>query len=198
MTSGDRSAAAARAAADDDTGAARSSGPGPAAGITGITPCLWFDGQAEAAAALYADVLPGCTIASVLRAPTDTPAAAAGAVLAVTLALAGRSILLLNGAGSVRFTMATSLQLECAGQAEVDRVWAALAADGGEQSRCGWLRDRFGAWWQVLPAGMTDWTAGPDPAGAARAVEALMEMDRIDLAALRAAYIGHAPAASRG
>jgi len=174
-------------AGDDPTGSGRAP-----AGITALRPCLWYDGQAEAAADLYAATIPGCTIASVIRAPVETPAAQTGAVIAVTLAVAGRQILLLNGAGSVRFTPAMSIQLDCAGQAEVDAIWAALAADGGEHSRCGWLRDRFGVWWQILPDGMADWTAGPDPAGAARAMAALMRMDRIDLAALRSAYRGEA------
>ena len=162
----------------------------PAAGITGVRPCLWFDGHAEAAAAFYAAVLPDCRVETVVHAPTETPAAPTGAVIAITISIAGRELMLLNGAGSVRFTPAVSVQLECAGQAEVDALWAALAADGGEHSQCGWLRDRFGVWWQILPDGMTDWTAGPDPAGAARAMAALLRMDRIDLAVLRSAYRG--------
>jgi predicted 3-demethylubiquinone-9 3-methyltransferase (glyoxalase superfamily) len=155
-----------------------------------ITPCLWFDGQAEEAAAFYASVFPDSRVVSVTRSPADDPSTHAGDVLMVSFTVAGQPFTGLNGGPRFAFTEAISFQIDCADQAEVDRYWEALVEGGGEHSQCGWLKDRFGVSWQVVPRQLGDYLAGPDAEGSRRAMEAMLRMQRLDLEELRRAYEG--------
>jgi predicted 3-demethylubiquinone-9 3-methyltransferase (glyoxalase superfamily) len=155
-----------------------------------ITPCLWFDGVAEEAANFYVSLLPDSHVDKVLRAPADTPSAPAGAVLLVEFTLAGEPFLGLNGGPQFPFTEAVSFSIECEDQAEVDRLWEALTADGGKPVACGWLKDRYGLPWQIVPKAMGRLIGGDDPAGSKRAFEAMMDMVKLDIAELERAYRG--------
>jgi predicted 3-demethylubiquinone-9 3-methyltransferase (glyoxalase superfamily) len=155
-----------------------------------ITPCLWFDGQAEAAAEFYTSIFPDSRIDSVSRSPADNPSTRAGEVLLVTFTLSGTKFTGLNGGPQFPFTEAVSFQIDCADQAEVDRYWDALVAGGGSHGQCGWLKDRFGLSWQVVPIEMGNYLGGPDAEGAARAMQAMLEMQKLDVAKLREAYEG--------
>jgi predicted 3-demethylubiquinone-9 3-methyltransferase (glyoxalase superfamily) len=155
-----------------------------------IAPCLWFDGTAEEAAKLYTSLFPDSRIVSVNRSPADNPSTPEGAVLTVDFTLAGQTFIALNGGPDFRFTEAISLSIDCEDQAEVDRYWNALIADGGEPSQCGWLKDRFGLSWQVVPKQLPEMLGGPDHEGAKRAMEAMLQMSKLDVAKLREAYEG--------
>ncbi len=155
-----------------------------------ITPNLWFDGNAEEAAAFYASIFPGGAVTSVLRAPGDNPSTREGAVLLASFSICGMPFTGLNGGPQFRFTEAVSFEIGCADQAEADYYWEALVAGGGEHSMCGWLKDRYGLSWQVVPKQAGDYLGGPDPDGARRAMEAMLTMTRLDVDALRAAYEG--------
>ncbi|OUM39442.1 VOC family protein [Arthrobacter sedimenti] len=150
-----------------------------------ITPCLWFDGQAEEAAQLYTSVVRNSRIVDVSRAGQgpDDPA------LTVSFDLDGQPFVALNGGPEFSFTEAVSFQIACADQAEVDHYWSALT-EGGEESRCGWLKDRFGLSWQIVPTVLPGLIGGEDAAGARRALEAMLGMRKLDIAALEAAYRG--------
>ncbi len=151
-----------------------------------ITPFLWFDAQAEQAAALYVSLFPGSKIDRVTRAPVDTPSGPAGAVLTVEFTLSGTRFIGLNGGPGFPFTEAVSFQIECADQAEVDRLWRALSDDGAE-SQCGWLKDRWGVSWQVVPTRLHQLFNDPDPGRARRAAQAMLKMKKIDIAELERA-----------
>ena len=155
-----------------------------------ITPCLWFNGDAEAAATFYTSLLPDSRIDRVYRSPTDWPDGKAGSVLTVEFTLAGQSYLGLNGGPQFPFTEAVSLQIHCQDQAEVDRLWKAILENGGQETACGWIKDRWGLSWQIVPVRLTELMHDPDPARARRAMEAMMEMVKIDIAKLEAAYEG--------
>jgi predicted 3-demethylubiquinone-9 3-methyltransferase (glyoxalase superfamily) len=157
-----------------------------------ISPCLWFDGKAEEAAEFYTSLLPDSHIDQVDRAPGDNPSTPQGAVLTVAFTLGGRSFIGLNGGPDFTFNEAISLSIDCADQAEVDRYWDALIADGGEPSACGWLKDRFGLSWQVVPRQLIEMFGSPDRAGAARAMEAMLKMGKLDVAMLQEAFEGQA------
>ncbi len=158
--------------------------------MTTLHPCLWFDGKAEEAARFYAALLPDSHVDSVWRSPADTPSGPAGMVLTVDFTLLGNRIQGLNGGPEFRFNEAVSFVLECDDQGEVDRLWDAFTADGGEPGPCGWLKDRFGLSWQIVPRELGELTGGPDPERARRAMEAMLKMTRIDVAALRRAADG--------
>jgi predicted 3-demethylubiquinone-9 3-methyltransferase (glyoxalase superfamily) len=155
-----------------------------------ITPCLWFDGRAEEAATFYTTVFADSEITSVTRAPGDNPSTSAGAVLLVSFTISGQAFTGLNGGPQFPFTEAISFVIDCADQAETDRYWEALLAGGGEPSQCGWLKDRFGVSWQVVPRQLGDYVGGPDPDGSARAMAAMLQMQKLDLDGLRRAYEG--------
>lgn len=155
-----------------------------------ITPCLWFDGNAQEAADFYVTLLPDSRIDRILLAPADNPGTPAGAVLVVEFTLAGQAFMGLNGGPQFRFTEAVSFSIACDDQAEVDRLWAALEADGGAPNQCGWIRDRFGLFWQITPRLLIEAMNDPDRARARRAMEAMMTMTRIDIAALERALDG--------
>jgi predicted 3-demethylubiquinone-9 3-methyltransferase (glyoxalase superfamily) len=155
-----------------------------------ITPCLWFDGAAEEAANFYVSLLPGSRVDKVTRSPIDYPSGRAGDVLTVDFTLAGRPFIGLNGGSQFRFTEAISLSSPCEDQAEIDRLWDALTADGGEPGPCGWLKDKWGLSWQVFPKILPELLADPDRARAGRAMKSMMTMGKIDLAEIRRAADG--------
>jgi predicted 3-demethylubiquinone-9 3-methyltransferase (glyoxalase superfamily) len=152
-----------------------------------IYPCLWFDGNAEEAVQLYTSLLPNSQIDKVWRSPADTPSGPAGMVLTVDFTLNGQRLQGLNGGPDFRFNEAISLVIECDDQAEVNRLWDALTADGGEPGPCGWLKDRFGLSWQIVPRELNELVADPDPERARRAMEAMLKMGKIEVEALRRA-----------
>jgi predicted 3-demethylubiquinone-9 3-methyltransferase (glyoxalase superfamily) len=151
-----------------------------------IVPCLWFDTQAEEAVNFYVSVLPDSRIKKVVRAPADYPGGRKDSVLMVEFTMAGAPYTALNGGPYFTFTEAISLQIETADQAETDRLYDALSAVP-EAEQCGWVKDRYGLSWQIIPAGFTALMSDPDPAVAARAFAAMMKMKRLDVDALRAA-----------
>jgi predicted 3-demethylubiquinone-9 3-methyltransferase (glyoxalase superfamily) len=155
-----------------------------------ISPCLWFNGEAEEAAKLYVSLLPDSRIDKVQKNPADGPAGKAGSVLVVEFTLAGQRFMALNGGTRVEYTHAVSFKIDCADQAEVDRLWDVLSADGGQVQRCGWLKDRYGVPWQIVPAALPELLGGPDRAGAQRAMQAMLQMVKLDIAGLRRAYEG--------
>ena len=155
-----------------------------------ITPCLWFDGDAEQAAEFYVGIFPDSRIDAVHRSPVDNPSTLKGDVLLVEFTLAGRPFTGLNGGPQFQFTEAVSFQIDCADQAEVDYYWSALTADGGREIQCGWCKDRFGLSWQVVPRRMMELLASNDRAEAGRAMQAMMGMTKMDVAALEAAAKG--------
>ena len=152
-----------------------------------IIPCLWFDGDAEAATAFYVSLLPDSRITAVNRSPVDTPSGPEGSVLTVQFVLAGREYLALNGGPNFRFTEAVSFMVMTEDQAETDRLWDALLADGGSENPCGWLKDRWGLSWQITPRRLMELTTDPNPARAKAAMQAMMGMIKIDIAALNRA-----------
>ena len=156
-----------------------------------ITPCLWFDDNAEEAVQFYTSVFPNSSIDQVQRSTVDYPGGKEGSVLMLTFTLAGQSYLALNGGPYEKFNNAISLSVDCADQAEVDRLWAALTADGGKPVQCGWLKDKFGLSWQIVPRRLPELLSDPDMAKAKRVMEAMMQMVKIDVAQLEAAHAGH-------
>jgi predicted 3-demethylubiquinone-9 3-methyltransferase (glyoxalase superfamily) len=154
-----------------------------------ISPCLWFDGEAEEAANLYVSLLPDSRIEHVQRNTVDSPAGKAGTVLVVEFTLAGQRFMALNGGTRFEYTHAISFKIDCADQAEVDRLWDALS-DGGAVERCGWLKDRYGVSWQIVPSVLPQLLGGRDAAGAKRAMQAMLQMVKLDIAALQKAYAG--------
>ncbi len=158
-----------------------------------ISPCLWFDGEAEEAAKFYVSLLPDSRIEKVQKNPVDSPAGKAGSVLVVEFTLAGQRFMALNGGTRFEHTHAISFKIDCADQAEVDRLWDALS-DGGSVEQCGWLKDRYGVSWQIVPTALVQYLGGPDPAGAQRAMQAMMGMVKLDIAGLKRAYEGKSAA----
>ena len=157
-----------------------------------ITPCLWFDGDAEDAARFYTSIFPNSRIDRVDRSAADTPSGPEGTIITVDFTLDGRSFIGLNGGPDFKFSEAVSFSIECDDQAEVDRYWNALLADGGEPSVCGWLKDRFGLSWQVIPRQLNEMTRSDDRDAARRAMQAMLKMTKIDVAELERAYAGEA------
>jgi predicted 3-demethylubiquinone-9 3-methyltransferase (glyoxalase superfamily) len=155
-----------------------------------VTPCLWFDGQAEEAARFYVSLLPDSRIDRVVRSPADTPSGPAGMVLVVEFTLGGNKFVGLNGGPQFKFTEAVSFQIACADQAEVDRLWTALISNGGEPSQCSWLKDRWGLSWQIVPIRFFQLMTDPDPERSRRTMKAMMTMTKLDIAALERAADG--------
>ena len=152
-----------------------------------ITPCLWFESNALEAAQFYTSVFSGGRIIDVHRAVIDTPGKREGEVLLVTFELAGQSYQALNGGPHHSFNDAVSLSVSCEDQAEVDRLWVTLTADGGKPVQCGWLKDKYGLSWQIVPKRLVELISDPDRMRAKRAMQAMMGMVKIDVAALEAA-----------
>lgn len=156
--------------------------------MNAIVPCLWFADQAEEAVNFYVSVFKDSSITSVSRYGDGAPVPA-GTVLSIDFVIDGTRVQALNGGQDFPFTEAISLSVRAADQAEIDHVWDALVADG-TPSQCGWLKDRYGVSWQIVPAALGDLITDPDPETAARVMQALMPMVKIDLAALEAAARG--------
>ncbi len=144
-------------------------------------PMLWFDTQAEQAAQLYTSLIPDSRITNIERYPDGVPGRSAGEVLTVAFTLNGAPFSALNGGPDFRFSEAISVVIECEDQAEIDRLWDALTADGGAESMCGWLVDRFGLSWQIVPRNIAELVAPP------AAMQAMLGMKKLDIAALVAA-----------
>ncbi|MDN5787829.1 VOC family protein [Pseudorhodobacter sp.] len=155
-----------------------------------ISTFLWFDGQAEAAVAFYTGLFPDSCVGEMTRTTIDYPGGKKGDVITIAFTLFGRSFIAMNGGPGHPFTDAISLSIDCADQAEVDRYWNALEA-GGEPIQCGWIRDRFGLSWQVTPRILPQLLADPDRAKAQRVMEAMVQMIKIDVAAIEAAAKGN-------
>jgi predicted 3-demethylubiquinone-9 3-methyltransferase (glyoxalase superfamily) len=151
-----------------------------------ITPFLWFDNQAEEAANFYVSVFPNSKIVKIVRNTAGGPGPA-GSVLTVAFELDGMSFVGLNGGPHFKFTEAVSFVVNCQSQEEVDRYWEKLTAGGGSPVQCGWLKDKFGLSWQVVPSVLPELLSNPDPAKAGRAMQAMMTMTKIDIAALKKA-----------
>lgn len=155
-----------------------------------ISPCLWFDGQAEEAANFYASVFPDSRVKAVHRAPGDYPSGQHGDVLTVEFTVLGMDFLGLNGGSQFKFDEAVSFQVYTDDQEETDRYWNAITSNGGEESMCGWCKDRFGLSWQITPKRLMQLVSEKDPAKAKAAFEAMMQMKKIDIAALDRAVEG--------
>jgi len=153
-----------------------------------ISPCLWFDRQAEEAAQFYTSIFPDARIDAILRASVDTPGANTGETLLVDFTLAGQKYQALNGGAHDRFNDAISLVVTCQNQAEVDRLWDALLADGGQPVQCGWLKDKFGVSWQIVPDVLPQMLNDKDRDKSKRVMEAMMQMVKLDIDALQQAY----------
>jgi predicted 3-demethylubiquinone-9 3-methyltransferase (glyoxalase superfamily) len=153
-----------------------------------ITPNLWFDNQGLEAAEYYTSIFPDSRIVNVTH-YTEAAPGKAGQVLTVDFELQGQRFTALNGGPEFTFTEAVSFMVSCADQAELDHYWERLT-DGGEEGPCGWVKDRYGLSWQVVPAGIDELFGDDDPARAQRAMEAMFKMRKLDIAALRAAAEG--------
>ncbi len=151
-----------------------------------ITPFLWYDGQAEEAANLYVSLFKNSKILNVVHSPKGAPGPE-GAVMVVAFELDGVPFTALNGGSYFTFNESTSFVIHCKDQAEVDHFWEGLIADGGKPGDCGWLKDKFGLSWQVTPDILPQLIGDPDPARAGRAMQAMMTMQKIDIAAIEAA-----------
>ncbi|BAL96271.1 hypothetical protein RGE_29320 [Rubrivivax gelatinosus IL144] len=154
------------------------------------TVCLWYDGAALEAANFYAETFADSAVGAVLHAPGDYPAGRAGDVLLVEFTVLGIPCVGLNGGPGVRHNEAFSFQVTTEDQAETDRLWDAIVGHGGQASQCGWCRDRWGISWQITPRVLLETIAGADREAARRAFEAMMSMERIDVAAIEAARRG--------
>jgi predicted 3-demethylubiquinone-9 3-methyltransferase (glyoxalase superfamily) len=153
-----------------------------------IGTCLWFENQAEEAAEFYTSVFDDSKILNVSRFGDGVPGQA-GQAIAVEFELEGRGFTALNGARGSGFTEAVSFVVDCGDQDDVDRYWTALT-EGGSESMCGWLKDRFGVSWQIVPSVLSSLIAGPDPQGSQRAMQAMLGMRKLDIAELQKAYDG--------
>ena len=155
-----------------------------------IATCLWFDKNAEEAAKFYAATFPDSKVLSVNKSPTDYPSGKAGDVLTVEFTVLGQQFLGLNGGPTFKFTEAVSFQVFTDTQEETDRYWDAITKNGGQESMCSWCKDKFGLSWQIVPRALTDALADPDRAAAKRAMDAMMTMKKIDIAAIEKARRG--------
>ncbi len=150
-----------------------------------ITPCLWFDTQGEEAAEFYTSIFPNSKIVDVTRYGPAGPRPE-GSVMTVAFVLDGQEYVALNGGPEFTFSEAISFQVSCGSQEEVDEYWNRLS-DGGEEGPCGWLKDRYGLSWQIVPTALSELLADPDPGRSERAMRAMLEMKKIDIAELRRA-----------
>ncbi len=158
--------------------------------VSKVSTCLWFGKDAEAAVRFYVSLVPGSAVLNIQRSPAKWPGGEAGDVIMATFTLGGQSFQALNGGAPASYGTAASLSVRCSDQAEVDRLWTALTADGGAEIMCGWLRDRWGVPWQIVPEILPRLLADPDPAVSARVFAAMTEMVKLDIAALERAAAG--------
>lgn len=154
------------------------------------TVCLWYDGTAEEAANFYAATFPDTTVTAVHRAPGDYPDGKQGDVLVVLFTVMGIPCIGLNGGPTFKHSEAFSFQVATKDQEETDRFWNAIVGNGGEESMCGWCKDKWGLSWQITPTALTDAMSDPDPAAQKRAFDAMMTMKKIDIATIEAARRG--------
>ena len=154
------------------------------------TVCIWYDRDAEEAARFYAKTFPDSSVGEVMRAPGDFPSGKKGDVLTVWFTVLGIPCLGLNGGPAFKHTEAFSFQVATVDQAETDRYWNAIVGTGGQESQCGWCKDKWGVSWQITPIVLTETLTGPDPAAARRAFDAMMQMKKIDVAAIERARRG--------
>ena len=152
-----------------------------------ITPFLWFDNQAEEAMNFYSSVFKNFKIINVSRYGEGAPVPA-GTVMSATIELEGQTLMLLNGGPMYKFNEAISLFVSCETQEEVDELWGKLTANGGEERQCGWLKDKFGLSWQIIPTALGELMGDPDPEKAGRVMQAMFQMKKIDVSALRRAH----------
>ncbi len=157
--------------------------------MTKITPCLWFDGKAEEAAQFYVSVFKRGRIRSVARFGEGAPGPK-GSVMTVAFQIEGQDFLALNGGPHFTFTPAISFIVDCKTQKDVDELWARLTADGGEESQCAWLKDKFGVSWQIVPRILVQMLRDKDAAKGKRVMQAMLQMRKIDIATLKKAYAG--------
>lgn len=150
--------------------------------------CLWFNGNAREAATFYTSIFPDSELADNWLAPTDTPGNKQGEEIVVNFKIFGRPFIGLNGGPHFPHSEAISFQIPCKDQSEIDKYWNLLIADGGQESQCGWLKDKFGVSWQVTSPEMMKYLGGSDTDGAQRATQAMLKMKKIDLAAMKLAY----------
>jgi len=156
--------------------------------IQKITPYLWFNGNAEAAVEFYTSVFPDSRVTKVARWGEGGPGPQ-GTVMSIAFELAGQGFFALNGGPEFTFSPAVSLFVSCESQAEVDELWAKFLAGGGKPTACGWLEDRYGLSWQIIPTALIDLMSDPDPKASGRVARALMGMQKIDLDVLRRAHV---------
>ncbi len=155
-----------------------------------LTTCLWFNGRAREAANFYTKIFPNSSVANNWIAPIDTPGNQQGEEIVVNFKIFGQNFIGLNGGPQFPHSEAISFQIPCKDQSEIDKYWQILIADGGQESQCGWLKDKFGISWQVTSPEMMNYLGGPDADGSQRATQAMLGMKKIDLAAMKAAYEG--------
>ena len=155
-----------------------------------ISPFLWYAKEAEEAAAFYVSIFPDSRIDRVVAMPSESPSGPPGSVKVVDFTLSGQSFTAMTAGPMDPFNHAISFAVSCADQAEVDRYWDGLIEGGGSPEQCGWLKDRYGVSWQIIPTAMIDMMASPDRAKAKRATDAMLTMVKLDIAALRAAFDG--------
>jgi predicted 3-demethylubiquinone-9 3-methyltransferase (glyoxalase superfamily) len=153
-----------------------------------ITPCLWYDNQAEEAVEFYVSLFKNSKITNISR-YSDAGPGVPGSVMVVAFQLGGLDFIALNGGPVFHFTEAISLSVDCESQAEVDTLWEKLS-EGGEKSQCGWLKDRYGLSWQIVPREMVQMMSDPDPVKAQRVTQAMLQMTKLDIAKAREAYKG--------
>jgi 2-polyprenyl-6-hydroxyphenyl methylase/3-demethylubiquinone-9 3-methyltransferase len=154
------------------------------------TICLWYDGTAAGAAKFYAETFPDSAVGAIIRAPGDYPAGKQGDVLVVEFTVLGIPCMGLNGCPGIKHNEAFSFQVATDDQAETDRLWNAIVGNGGQESECGWCKDKWGLSWQITPRVLMDALADPDRAAAKRAFDAMMQMSKIDIATIEAARRG--------
>jgi len=152
-----------------------------------ITPYLWFDGQAEEAVNLYTSIFKNSKVLNVSRYGEGSPGPA-GSVMTASFELDGQEFIALNGGPQYKFTEAISFLVNCKTQKEVDELWEKLTADGGEEGPCGWLKDKFGVSWQIIPTALGEMLSDPNPSKAQRVMEAMFKMKKIEIPLLKQAY----------
>ena len=155
-----------------------------------LTTCLWFNGNAREAANFYASIFPDSSVENNWIAPTETPGNQQGEEVVVNFKIFGQSFIGLNGGPQFPHSEAISFQIPCKDQTEIDKYWDVLTKDGGRESQCGWLKDKFGISWQVVSPEMMKYLGGSDPEGSQRATQAMLQMKKIELSELEKAYLG--------
>jgi predicted 3-demethylubiquinone-9 3-methyltransferase (glyoxalase superfamily) len=158
--------------------------------MSNVSTCLWYAKDAEAAVRFYVSLVPGSSLGHIQRSPATWPGGETGDVILVQFTLGGQSFQALNGGAPAAYGTAASISVACADQAEVDRLWTALTADGGAEIMCGWLRDKWGVPWQIVPEILPRLLADSDPTVSARAFAAMTKMIKLDIAALERAVAG--------